>query len=131
MAYQFSGTDPQIRFSPGAFVGYGLRQSAFTVAALIKRDSISSWQGIWTMDQGSSTVYHDWLELDPTNQLALWNGGIGTGDITFATGTALTDTTEWTIVALTFGPASPGSAATPRWDWKVGAAELGDRNRSV
>lgn len=121
MAYTISSTNPGVWCSPGSFVGYDLRRNKFTIAALFKRNQISTWDGILTMDTGTTTVYHDWMEIDPSNHIAIWNGGTSASDISGAGTTALTSTTEFEIVSLEFNPATPGGAATPILRWQIGA----------
>lgn len=115
MAYRLSGVDPFLRASPGAFTGYAMQQSPSSSFALIKRNAISSWQGVICADNGAGAVYHDAIEFNPSDGLAGWmTGGAG-----YSNAVAITDTTNWMIVGYTWDGTSGATSWT--WWWKIGA----------
>lgn len=119
MSYRFDGTDDDVRFSPGSFVGYAA--GPITCAALINRNGTGAWGGVltWTDVAGaaSGVVGADLIEFSNTDLLSFWNGQVGGQDISGSTATAITDTTNWMIVAVSWG----GASTAPRYHWKIGA----------
>lgn len=74
--------------------------------------------GVWTADQGNTSVFHDMLEFDTSNHLASWEGISGVSDPSCTSTTALADTTNWEIVGYSWDGAVAGTCTY--W-WKVGA----------
>lgn len=114
MAYRLSGTDPFLRASIGAFNGYAMHGAPLSYAALLKRRSVSSWQGLYVIDNGSTTNDSFPMEFNPSNQLA--------GDFTtanpFQSAATFNNTTDWMIVGATWdGSTTAGHVV---WRWKIG-----------
>ncbi|WCB92304.1 hypothetical protein DSM104299_00994 [Baekduia alba] len=116
MAYRLNGTDPFLRASVGAFNGYNVRGAPASAFALVKRNATggsTAWHGVYTMDQGNTSIAHDWLEFDPTDHLSGYLGN-GAG---YATAATFADTSNWMIVGFTWD----GTASGWTWWWKTGA----------
>lgn len=115
MALRFSGTDPFLRTSIGAFNGYGIRSgSPNSGASLLKRNATSAWHGIHTIDAGGTTNWHYPMEFNPSNQLAQDTSNSG-----WTTAATYTSTADWMILAFTWtGGNTTGDFV---WRWKIGA----------
>lgn len=120
MAYRFDSADDDVRFTPGALTSYTM--GPVTMAALINRNETSTWHGIVTIldaggGDGSTPVLIDALEIDDTNHLSFWNGrgSPASAEIAGAASTSFgTDTTNWFVVAVSWG----GASTAPKFHWK-------------
>jgi hypothetical protein len=125
VAYRFngglSGNNPQVRCSIGAGLNYQFRRSAQTFAALLKRTGFGTWDGIFTIDNGSTGVYIDALEFNFTSQLSYWNGSSGAGELVWQSPSVFDNTSDWMIVTYAFDAVTPGGSGAPHWVFKVGA----------
>lgn len=122
MAYRFTPTDPWLRCSSGAFNGYTYRQSPTSYAALLKRRSVSAWQGITIIDDGSgsggaSVNYAYPLEFEPANNKVITAySGAESGPTSTAT---FNTTVNWLIVGYTW--TGTGAAGGLAFESKNGA----------
>lgn len=124
MAYRFNGTDPFLRTSPGAVVGYAIGQAASSCFALLKLNASGAWQGVYTMDDGTS-LWHDLLEFTNASKLTSYTGG-GSAPVSTAT---FTDTTNFMIVGYTWDGTTTAGAFT--WWWKIGAGAWTSQTATV
>jgi hypothetical protein len=119
MAYRFDGSDDDVRFSMGAFDGY--TAGPISGAVLLKRNAASAWHGLICVYDAtgadSGNVGLDLIEYSNGNQLAFWNGKVGGAFIDGSSGTAVSDTSNWQIVGVSWN----GASSAPRFHWKVGA----------
>jgi len=123
VSYRLNGTDPFVRCSIGAFNGVNFRNNNLSGAVLLKRNSASSWQGIWVIDSGGSSDYSYPMEFNPSDQLA---GDRTTGG-PFSSTATFNDTTNWMIVGFTAGT----TAGSWVWRWKIGAGAWSNETESA
>lgn len=116
MALRLNGTDPFLRASPGAFVGYTMQQSPLSVFTLLKRGAVSNWHGICVMDTGGTTNYSYPQEFNPSNQLSHANTTADGGRTSSAT---FNNTTDFMILGMTWNGTTSAGAFT--FASKVGA----------
>jgi len=113
MAYRFTGTDPFLRASIGAFDGLSLESDALSWAVLLKRISTGAWQGIHVIDEGNTTPYTYMSEFNASDELSGGPDGVTASAATF------TDTTDWIILGFTRA-GGLGAGLTWTWRWKIG-----------
>jgi hypothetical protein len=122
MSYRFGGADPFLRAGIGALNGYALRQSPFSLAALLKRNSAgTNWRGVHAIDTGGATAYGWTLEFQPTNELFTDLSGAGTDDVISTAQFA--STTSFEILGYCWDGLT--TAGHHIWRTKVGAAAWG------
>lgn len=69
MSYRLNGVDPFFRASIGALLGWQ-RNQPITVAIMLKRIGVSSWQGLHVIDNGGATNFTYPMELNPANVIS-------------------------------------------------------------
>lgn len=107
MAIRLDGVDDTRLHSAGGLSGLEER-SAQTIAVVINRNGTGTWDSIFTATDSGGATRGAALTFNTSNQLAHWNGQGGSPN---AISSALTDTTNWYMLAFTMG----ASAATPRY----------------
>lgn len=111
---QFNGTSDYIRWSTLATALQNVTDGAWTIAALVKRDSTGNYDGIAALLSGTpgSGTTEAGIGFDGANQNWIY---VDPGYVQFTT--ALTDTTNPYIVAVS----KAAGSATPRLAWKLGS----------